>query len=329
MSNKSRIIISVSDFVKKVGKLCFKMDDLRSWGVYFRGEASLGWHQNASLFRESVVNNGNGNEVDWSMEKNLVKSAQLYFPEAFKDCPDAIGRLVKMQHYGLPTRLYDVTSNPLVALFFACNAEFEKDGVVLYTKRNTQLHTMADINILADLAEMLDYSEKTVEDMYEYLRVYDRLPHVSDERRMKRFLFEHVVESFLFQPPFDNERIKRQQGAMIFSALMMPFGNDVKEYKKLKKRLKDMRSKELPESISGFLFSKCRVVNLRNMFEDSCFVIESKNKFQILKELDKFGINEAFVYPELEHQMKAIKFKNLPKYNFEFGLDDDSLDENA
>ena len=36
---------------------------------------------------------------------------------------------------------------------------------------------------------------------------------------------------------------------MIFSALMMPFGNDVKEYKKLKKRLKDMRSKELVSNL--------------------------------------------------------------------------------
>jgi hypothetical protein len=34
------------------------------------------------------------------------------------------------QHYGLPTRLLDWSTNPLAALFFACNGEPEQDGFV-------------------------------------------------------------------------------------------------------------------------------------------------------------------------------------------------------
>ena len=34
------------------------------------------------------------------------------------------------QHTGLPTRLLDWSHNPLIACFFACNENFDKDGVV-------------------------------------------------------------------------------------------------------------------------------------------------------------------------------------------------------
>jgi hypothetical protein len=46
---------------------------------------------------------------------------------------------------------------------------------------------------------------------------------------------------------------------------------------------------------------------MRNFY--SSIIIPSKYKKRILKELDEFGIDQSFVYPEVEYTAKRIKNK--------------------
>ncbi|SDP16860.1 FRG domain-containing protein [Streptococcus equinus] len=43
------------------------------------------------------------------------------------------------QHHGLPTELIDVTENPLVALYFACESNRDSDGIVYVIKNDTHI----------------------------------------------------------------------------------------------------------------------------------------------------------------------------------------------
>ncbi len=54
-------------------------------------------------------------------------------PKEFLDCKSTFEKLVKLKHYNQPSRLLDITSNPLIALYFACEGDAEDDIPVVIT----------------------------------------------------------------------------------------------------------------------------------------------------------------------------------------------------
>ena len=100
-------INSVSEFIEKIVQL----DKEEGTEIFYRGHADRDWELLPSIFRMP-----NGVEKEHLFFRDMV----AHEPQSFSECKSTLDYLVQMQHYGLPTRLLDMTTNPLVALYFAC-----------------------------------------------------------------------------------------------------------------------------------------------------------------------------------------------------------------
>ena len=95
--------------------------------TFFRGYSDTTYELTPSLLRK--WDNG-----DWQFmpsEDRLCKELLIAHHDEFQGDQYCFDRLVRMQHYGLPTRLLDISGNPLVALFFACSSKPKTDGEVI------------------------------------------------------------------------------------------------------------------------------------------------------------------------------------------------------
>ena len=161
-------INTVSEFAEIVSNV---NDHLRRNGaeynevLLFRGQSNKDYQLLPGIGRDRMFN------VDISIlneERNLIEMAKYKMPDIFKNDMTPVELLALLQHYGIPTRLLDITENALVALFFACEGDSEKDGeVILFVNNEMDVTNYPVINAIADSYRFARFNFLYLSEFYE------------------------------------------------------------------------------------------------------------------------------------------------------------------
>ncbi|RGV57235.1 FRG domain-containing protein [Bacteroides intestinalis] len=272
ISSLSEYINEITDFRERI------LNEGKSETLYFRGQSDSSWDIRPSIFRNSLV----------SAESKIIQTAMARVPHEFKECSSSFEELTKLQHYGLPTRLLDVTMNPLVALYFACSSsEITKDkdsndvccdGIVYICQGYEEHEKSLKAKILSSLAKMNITSGTTLRNLKDRLDIKENYAPES--------FIDLIQDSIFVMPSYSNTRLIRQSGAFLITGAIKIIIDE-----------NDIWNSKVSKSIR----------NLNDEIDKNHILISGDAKYSILDELDFVNINESTLFPELEHQMSHIK----------------------
>jgi len=218
--------------------------------LFYRGQSDVDWPPMSALMREEYHTKNNGKAGLYVFEDDMIKHVMKHFPNEFTDLLP-FQTLSKLQHYGLPTRLLDITRNLFIAAYFACHDDNKE-------------------KINANGAIYLFYG-KPLQPDNDLVKKFSALCFVQADAPT-------YGQSFIINPDYDNPRIKAQEGAFILE-------RDPNEVKKLLVDIKIV----IPSKRKKYILSQLNLIgiNYQSLFPELSSMTRAAKDLYIQKIFDE------------------------------------------
>jgi hypothetical protein len=228
-------ITSVAQFIKAISEFDNSLDN----PVFYRGQIDANYFDIPTVFRNRICR-----------EHILVNEFLTRFPNESRDKSNSFERLALMQHYGLRTRMIDITESPLASLYFACkpyikfqkiNSDDHKKnwGVVFPYRAPKEAHPKDVNNVEYEIKHFGSNTTNILantafcENHFEYgrLDMFCLKDLRADVIKDFTFFSDIISRSVIVRSPLNNLRIKNQRGAFILCscnrAVALPKGSRI------------------------------------------------------------------------------------------------------
>ena len=279
------VITGLTDFIDAVTRFAEQDAEFKC----YRGQRDTSWENVPGLFRPDLI------EFQKN-EKRAVRDLVSVHPHEFSADQTMFDRLVRMQHFGLPTRLMDVSRNPLVALYFATEpdpAGEEADGVVTgfsVPEQREKYYDSDSISCIANLANMTSSEKQTMVELR--------------SQRAKSASKKDEIDRLNAEPVFQ----RLHQFIRVEKPHFLPIIDPIDIFKPYYVHPK-MSNRRILSQAGGFIISGLlpkKKIKFAHQITETRFVVPQALKGPLRQSLERLGIEESTLFPELDRAAKRI-----------------------
>jgi hypothetical protein len=314
LSNKviSRIVSSLAEYFKEIEEFVEDVDT-NEFAIYFRGESD-DFKTGAlipSIYRNHLIEN----------EDVIYREVSRYNNIDFSEDKTTFDKLSRMQHYSAPTRLIDLSDDPLTSLWFSKVNEGADPCVYILKIKKTEIkYSDSDtVTVLSNLVKInLDNQNKSLKSKSQLAN--DTLDAIENSKSLNEFNnkdsvkfllheirndvthFEPIIEAkhissiLCVKPKLTSSRVKGQKGAFLLFGINLKNVNDTIPIFKVVNHSKDLE------------------INT-NIFEPHPIVKILKIKVKNINKnvLESIGIIQPSIFPEMDKVSEYFKQKYSKK----------------
>lgn len=334
-NTKNHKIKGIPDFIQKISELALNQD----YNRFFRGHSDYTYELTPSIYRGTAINN----------EDSMINEILSSCPNDFSQDKSIFEKLTRLQHYGFPTRLLDITTNPLVALYFAVESNKDKDGEVIIfdiPKDNIKYSNSDTVSIISATSFLpKNFSIKEINEF-----AHNKLSIIFKEKILKAIIEQRNLQEIgnqmeelypeimklLNSPNTHSEPISIANKESIEKEIINQHNDVISLVHFVRDEKPGFRNAIKLDDLKKVLCvipkqNNIRVANQQGAFllfgiddaktkhadiaqqniniTQEKIIIDKNAKQYILKQLEGLGISQQFLFPELEKQAEYIKKK--------------------